>query len=359
MIQSIRARFVVTLVTSVTLASAGAAWGQSRGSSEPQREDYQRTPRQFSLDLSASGVFDTNINHDTDDIDSHGMLAGIEARLRSSPRRPALTLSYEGTVQSFSGTDRWDRLEHQLDGRIAQYLGPVTLETTARLDFGSATEDRELSNQFTVRPRIGLSVGAARVRVYGAYRLKGFDLASELQSSDPDMQVGLSQLESTEEAGVPNERIRYVGAEFRWKAGGGSSWQLGYRYETSDSDNPDRRYIRRRYTAEYRADVSDRSALELGLEYRPRRFLDQRVQVESLDEETGEVSESEELRRDIRWVPYVSLGHTFPWGQEVEVSYEFQRRTSNDPEEEFEAHQVTLSVRLPIISRYRTARVEH
>lgn len=333
-----RATEVMALLVCIALSAPSTIWAQG--------SRYELTPRVFSLDLRMSGVYDTNVNHDEDKIESHGVLAGVDARLRSSGRRPFFTLGYRGRVRSFSGTDRWDRLEHKIEALIARQVGALTLETTGAIDFRGATEDRELGNQYTIRPRVALSLGSVRLRAYGAYRLRRFEPLEEFAGEGDPL-----PLDPADAIDVSEENTYIAGAEFRWKIGGGQSWEVGYRYEDSDSDNPSRRYYRHRYEAEYRAEFADRAALTLGLQYRPRRYPDLLVEIEDPDGETGEV-----VRKDVRWVPYTALAYSLPWGQEVELEYEYQRRTSNDPDEEFEAHRVTLSVRLPVVSRFRRTR---
>lgn len=326
------------------LVALGTPLGLVREGRAQSEEAYRLTPRAFALGLRTSGVYDSNIDHDDADIDSRGVIAGIEARLQSSARRPLLTLRYEGALRRFANTERWNRVEHEIAAVLAGRSGPLTLATIGEVDFKAATEDRELGNQYTALQRLSLSLGAVRLRAYGGLRLKTID----------DATAGLDPEEMGDEE--PDDFMTYSGGEIRWKTGGGNSWSLGYRYEDNRSDSPSRRYIQQRYVAEYQAEFTDRDALELGLEYRPRRLPDKLVEVETLDEE-GEPVLSEEPREDVRWIPYVSLSHVFPWGQEVELEYEYQHRASNDLDKEFEAHRVMLTLRLPLISRYRRTRI--
>ncbi len=193
----------------------------------------------------------------------------------------------------------------------------MTLEAIGDVDFRASTEDREIGNQYTLMPRLSLDfAGDGRLRLFGAYRVRDFD---DLQRTD--------------------ETILYGGAALRWRTGP-NSVEVESRYENSDSDDPRRRYVRWRHGIEYRAELDVRNALAFELQYRPRRFPDLLVDVD------GTLAQ----REDVRLIPSASYTHRFPWGREVRLDYEFQRRTSNDPAEAYTAHRVTLRVRLPLVA---------
>jgi hypothetical protein len=183
------------------------------------------------------------------------------------------------------------------------------------------------------------------VRAYGGLRLT--TIADNSSGYEPGASAGVMR----------DDVVVYGGGETRWMAGGRSSWTLGYRFEESDSDSPSQRYNQQRYIGRYDAVFWDYSVLEIGLEYRPRRYPDKLVEVEQSDEEAEPVI-VEEPRQDVRWIPRVSLSHVFPWGQEAKLEYEYQHRTSNDPYAEYEAHRVMLTLRLPLVSRYKRIRID-
>jgi hypothetical protein len=316
------------LVLALILQPAPKALGQTSSSGSAESSDSsesagsQSLRRHLSIRLEFAGIFDSNIDHEVDAQESLGGVAGVRARLRTSPRRPLLVVEYRGAVKSFSNSSRWDRVEHRFGAILARRFGAVTLETAGDLSLRASTEDRELGNQYTVKPRLSVQLGdGGRLRLYGAYRLRVFDPPNS------------------------DEEIRFAGAAFRWRAGG-NSLELETRYEDSESDDSRRRYTRWRHSAEYQGKLSDRDLLTLGLEYRPRRFPDELV-------DSGGFLES---REDVRWIPSVSLRHRFPLGRELRVEYEYQLRDSNDPDKEYRAHRLTFMVRLPLLSPYSGSR---
>jgi hypothetical protein len=330
----------ILALAGVLLGSALAFGPDARGQSD---DSYKLTRQAFALGLRTSGVYDSNVNHDEEDIDSRGVIAGIEARLQSSASQPVLTLIYQGTLQRFAKTDRWNRIEHRAGGILYGGSGPLSIVVVGLVDLGSATQERERGNQYTFLPQTILRMGPVRLRAYGGLRVTRVD--EEAGTVDP------------EAPGPLDDVTVYGGGEVRWRAGDGSSWGVEYRYERSDSDSPYRRYTQQRYAAHYRAEFMKESRLELGLEYRPRRFPDLLVAVEGVDE-GGEPVAIDEPRDEARWIPSISVSHVFPWGQEVELEYEYQHRTSNDLDKEFEAHRATLTVRLPLIARYRKTAID-
>lgn len=299
------------------LSLPAAAFAQTEPETGENAADFRAPRRLLSLGMEVSGIYDSNIDHEVDPVRSTGFVGGFEAQFRTSPRNPLLTLEYEGAVKSFSNSDRWDRVQHGVGAILAREFGPVTLEAIGDVDFRASTEDREIGNQYTLMPRLALEfAGDGRLRLFGAYRLRDFE---DLQRND--------------------ETILYGGAALRWRADP-YSLEVESRYEDSDSDDPRRRYTRWRYGAEFRADLGVRNTLWIEMQYRPRRFPDLLVDV------GGTLSP----REDFRWIPSVSFAHRFPWGREVRLDYEFQKRTSNDPGEEYTAHRVTLRVRLPLVA---------
>lgn len=178
------------------------------------------------------------------------------------------------------------------------------------------------------------------------------------RGADKDDRRNVTEVDPEQPAGTRrNDLIVYVGAELRWKTGDGSNWIVEYRYEISHSSSSSQDYKQQRISAEYENELTDRNEVALGIEYRPRRFFDKLVEVERLDED-GKPVIVEEPRADDRWIPFIELTHVFPWGQELELEYEYQNRASNDPDKLFEAHRLMLTLRLPLVSRYRKKRID-
>lgn len=330
---------ILTLVA-LLLASGLTLGPHARAQSDDR---YELTRHTFALGLRTSGVYDSNVNHDEEDLDSRGVITGIEARLQTSASRPLLTLTYRGMLHRFARTERWDRTEHRVGGILSGGSGPLHIVVVGLVDLGGATQHRERGNQYTFLPQTILSLDPASVRAYGGLRLTRID--EEAGTADPQTPEPLDDV------------TVYGGGEVGWRAGEGSTWSVEYRYERSHSDSPYRRFTQQRFGVEYRAEFLDEDEVRLGLEYRPRRFPDLLVEVEKADE-NGNPMIVEEPREESRWIPRASVSHMFPWGQELELQYEYQHRGSNDLDKEFEAHRLMLTVRLPLVARYRKTIIE-
>lgn len=301
-----------------------AQWEWKRPPPPPDPTTNAVGPWPFTLEVGTAGVFDTNIENDLEELDSYGIVAGVKAGFQTSIRRPLLEVAYEGGYQSFAHTDRWDRMTHDLEADLARRAGPVSLELRGRMGLNTRTEDREIGNRYSVSPRLTIGRGHARLRLYGLYRARRFE---------PDE--------------GSDETTRGLGGAFRGVTDG-ATLQFGYRYEEADSESELRRYVQHRASADYRVPLGLRSGFRGNLEWRPRRYLERTV---SLDDD-------EVARRDARWTATASLTHEFRWGQGLRLDYSFQRRTSNDPEQEYDAHRVSLGTQIRLIGPKRRPRRE-
>jgi hypothetical protein len=142
-----------------------------------------------------TNVLDSNIDHDLEDIDSYGIVSGVEARLVTHARPPLVWLAYEGGYQSFTNSSRWDRWEQSVElGTRIPVAGHLSLEGGVNYDNRISTEDRELVNQFTATP--GLRLDGAR------WGLRGFGFGACVDSR---------KLRPTENIWMATERPRESG----------------------------------------------------------------------------------------------------------------------------------------------------
>jgi hypothetical protein len=301
-----------------------AQWARKRPPPPPDAKTNAIGPWPFTLEVGAAGVFDTNIENDQEELRSHGIVAAVRAGFQTSVRRPLLQVAYDGRYQSFARTDRWDQITHDLVAILARRAGLLSMDLTGRMGLNAVTEDREIGNRYSVRPRLTIGRGYARLRLYGLYRARQFEGS---EGSD--------------------ETTRGLGGGFRGVTDG-ATLEFGYRYEEADSESGLRRYVQHRASADYEVPLGLRGDLRVRLEWRPRRYLERTV---SLDGE-------EVLRRDVRWIATASLTHEFPWGQGLRLDYSFQRRTSNDLGEDYQAHRVSVGMQFRLIGPRRRPRRE-
>lgn len=281
-------------------------------------------PWPFTLEVGAAGVFDTNIENNQEELESHGIVAELRAGFQTSVGRPLLRVAYDGRYQSFTRTDRWDLITHDLAAVLARRAGLLSMDLTGRMGLNAMTEDREIGDRYSARARLTIGRGYRRLRLYGLYRARQF-----------------------EGSGGSDETTRGLGAGYRGVTDG-ATLEFGYRYEEADSESGLRRYVQHRASGDYEVPLGLRGDLRASLEWRPRRYLERTV---SLDGE-------EVVRRDAQWIATVSLTHEFAWGQGLRLDYSFQRRTSNDLRGEYQAHRVLVGTRFRLIGPRRRPRRE-
>jgi hypothetical protein len=300
----------VALALLILLSTAVAATAQTDRDEVRLEEPRDGTAsRPISVELRVAGVFDSNIDHDEDDLDSLGSMLAARVRLRT--RR--LSMYYQAGFDRFSETARWDRFTHRARAEIRQRLrSDLRVGSLAELSIGNSSEDREtLGNQYTIMPWLEHRIGdSRRWSVHGAYRFRTFG-----------------------ELAQRNDETWYWGGEFTQNIQR-QSWTAGYRYERTQSRLPTNSYSRHAYEAQYEFRPSTRDDVRLGLMLRPRHYPERVVELPA-----GETS-----RRDRRWTTTTEWIRTRANGVETGAAYEFDWQTSTDPEKPFRAHRVTFTV---------------
>ena len=269
------------------------------------------------LRLGVTSVYDSNIDHDLADVDSYGFMGRLEGTLRTHSRPPYIWLGYVGGYQTFSSSTMWDRWEHQVElGTRIPFARTWSVVASGDYDNRTSTEDREIVNQFTVSPQLRYDLTRFGARAYGMYRTR--------RNSDTP---------------AYGENIWMAGGELRtnpWRRG---ILRLGYRHEDATSYTPERSYTRERVQLIQETRLGRRHAFMVRGEHQWRKYPMEMVEVGGMDV----------AREDRRWIAGASWAWALPWRQDLVLDYEFQKRTSNDPEEAYTAHRVELGVRWSLL----------
>jgi GT2 family glycosyltransferase len=308
--QTAMATRILGCVLVMLTASAGPATGQS-----PPRPDPHRPSPNLYIALSLASIYDSNLDYIPNALPSYGALAGVDARFLSRPDRPALRLDYSANVQSYSRTDRWDRISQRGRATLAARLGSAwTLDVLSSFALLGATEDRELVDELVVGPRLEYRGAATSVLVSGGQQFRR------------DRDGGL------------DTKADFGAVELRGRLAGRHGWGTSYRYERMDSDDPGRRNIRSTYGAQYSRSLFTRGWLGIGLRYRAQQYPERMVRME----------EQEVPRQDRGWQAYGTWVTSLRPGPEVLLQYRYESRQSNVPWAVFDAHNIMLSLRQPI-----------
>jgi hypothetical protein len=263
----------------------------------------------FTLETTLSSVFDSNIDHDSDSIDSYGVIVGATAGYRSARLRPAFQLLYGVALHSYSRTDRWDRVSHLGQALLDQPIfGPLRAGVTAEASLNGTSEDRQLGDEFGVLPRVEVRLSdVTLVRLVGALRWRNYD-------------DGRSTLN------------RFVALESRVGVATGEL-DLSARFEENESDTPRFRFDRRTYRARYAFPAGGADELRFGLRYSPVVYPERFV----------EVGNEDVRRRDRKWTPQLRWDREWIDDLSTELEYEFETRSSTDPNRSYRGHVLTLT----------------
>jgi hypothetical protein len=306
---------VVLLLTTLQTAPS---LGQAQASSAPPEVANRRRPAPAGARLVpfavATTAFDSNINHDQDDVDAYGAVLGGGFTFRSDPVKPAFELQYQAGVHRYVHGERWNRLSHYVRAQwSAKLTRRIGLETVGEASIKGSTEDQELSNQFAVSPRLEFRLTRVfRARAYGTLRLKRYE-------DDP-----------TREA-----FNRYAGTELVGRHEGGTRWSVGGRYEWNGAVSERQQYLRWTWYGDVARPLGSRDRVEVGTRHRIQHYPHRLVDVPRAPDVP---------RHDTRWEPSAAWVHAIDADIDLRLGYAFSGRRSNDARRDYQSHNVTFSV---------------
>ncbi len=267
--------------------------------------------RPFTFFLSLGGIYDSNINHDEEPIRTWGGFLGGGVRFETDD----FYAQYE--ISSFSYTyaeSGWSRISHRLESAYERDLSKKwEAELVGEATLKGSSEDNDLGDEFILKPRLNYDLSdSQRLRFYGAYRLRRYGDVDPLRDANN----------------------YYVGMEFRQRLGSGHL-DAEYRWEINESRGPRNQYNRQTYGLEYTTPFrGGLHQLVLEARYRPVQYWNRRIDNE----------DDEDLRRDVRWIGTAAAKFGLSRHISIHPTYRYERRTSNDPEKEWDAHLGILSV---------------
>lgn len=289
--------------------------------SQPEKPVTPVTPRTvnqwrpYSFAVFTSELYDSNIERDKENpIPSNGFVVGGVVRYASAAARPGLSAAYEVARHAYSRNEQFDRISQNLSLVLARRLfGELTAEVIGEAALKGSSEDRDVGNQFVVLPRFSYRLDAARrLRAYGAYRVRRYDTNADRDAVN-----------------------RYIGAELRSDVGEDARVEVGYRYETNSARSERRSYVRRTYTTGFTRSFGRNNDVFAELKFRSQRY----------DKRLVEVDDEDVPRHDYRITPTVEWNHRFGAGFSVIANYNFENRTSNDPDNGYLNHVFALTAR--------------
>lgn len=270
--------------------------------------------RPYRFALFNSQVYDTNIDRDKlDPIPSYGFVFGGVARYQSAEVRPGMSVVYELARHSYTRSEQFDRVSHNLSAVASRGLTQrLSAELIAEAALKGSSEDRDVGDQYIFLPRLNYRLDdARRLRLYGAYRIRRYDIDADRDAVN-----------------------RYVGTELRSDVSDEARLALGFRYETNSARAARRSYSRRTYDITYTRNMGNDDYVLAEVRYRSQRY-DQRP----IDED------DDNPRHDHRVAPTLEWVHRFGRGLSAIANYTFENRTSNDPDNGYRDHVFALTAR--------------
>lgn len=271
----------------------------------------------FTVENAVTNVYDSNIEHDSTNLGSYGVVVGGNGRFRSQASGPAVQLEYGIAVHQYTATDRWDRVSQigraGVDAPVGKHL---LFGLTGEIFLKGSSEDREIGDQYAILPRVEIRpTDNTRFRVITAYRKRYYG-----------------------ESSGSNATNRYVTFDSRIRLNGGTL-EGAARFEENLPKLTRLRFQRQTFTGRYGWTVGERSELIAGVEYRPVRYPERTVDIEDDEGETIR----EEVRRDTRWKPHLIWLREWTRKLRTDLEYEYEWRLSNDPDKRYRGHVLTLT----------------
>lgn len=270
--------------------------------------------RNFRFAVFNSEIVDSNIRRDkVAPVSANGFVVGAAVRYQSAEMRPAVTVTYEIARHSYTRSTQFDRVSHNLSAvAYRRFTKRLSGEAISEAAVKGSSEDRDVGNQYLFLPRLSYRLDdARRLRVYGAYRMRRYDVNQER-----------------------NAENRYAGVELRSDVSDDARLEFGFRYETNSARAAKRSYVRRTYHTQYSRALSRRSDLSAELKYRSQRYNQRLVK-----------EDGDRPRHDYRLSPAVELTHRFGRGVSMIAFYDFENRSSNDPDRGYRDHVFALTTR--------------
>jgi hypothetical protein len=274
-----------------------------------------RLRRRWWVSMSLASVFDTNITHDEQQVNSFGLVPSFGFHFRDNPERPSFEADYEVALHRYTNTDEFDRLSHNLTAVYRRQLAKrFYSKTTTEMSLKGSSEDRDINNNYILEQQLQYRLPFnTRVAGFAAYRLKRYPLIEQ----------------------DSNAIDSYVGAKVEQRLRGERRVELTYRYDHNRAWDPRNNYIRRTYTLEFETPLSIRRRDSLGAEFRysPRDYQNRTTRVNGV----------RVPRHDDRWVFDVTYTRLLRPDLSMVLFYQYEKRNSNDIDKRFTSNVFGLT----------------
>ncbi len=267
----------------------------------------------FSAASSMLSRLDDNVNRDSLGVRSVGFSMALGARFESSVLRPGLLLEYDVALHRYTATTRFNRVSQRARSTLSRRLaGRITAELVTEGTLKGSSEDRDVSDQLAVMPRIDVRLtGVERLRIGIAQRWRRFPTDS-----------------------LQDAQNRYVAIELRHRLTNGTTFSIEVRSEYNDARSTRFDFRRTAYTGGVAASLARRLTFEAEMQYRtqvyPGRFF--------------KLDRQDVARLDHRLQPSAGM-HVHYAIADLDLRYEPEWRNSNDRRRNMAQHVLIVGLR--------------
>ncbi len=117
-----------------------------------------------------ASVYDSNIDQDDEPVSSYGLVPAAKLMVRSSRKDPVLSGTYVLARHDYSNSERWTRTSH-LGELVFEPVssGTIRPQTSGQLSIRGSSEDRDVSNEYRIDQEVQFRFSRnQRVILYGA-----------------------------------------------------------------------------------------------------------------------------------------------------------------------------------------------
>jgi hypothetical protein len=267
----------------------------------------------WSLEAGQWSVYDSNIDHVNPPRSDYGVVFMGAGAWQNRVSKPTLALRYEGALHRYTHSTKWNRFSQRAEADFEKRISKRWItETRAEISLKGSSEDRELSNQYSILQMLDYRiVRGLELRLFGLARLKRYPAPDQGR-------------EATNAYAGPALRARL----------GGARLELSTRYEYNAARDQRRDYERWVHAVGLLAPFGRSDALDLGV-----KFYDQQYPFRVVDDGAAQG----QLRKDQRLVVSASWMHRFREDLGLELAYKLDGRRSNELDKGYDEHQAAVS----------------
>jgi hypothetical protein len=159
---------------------------KARAAADGKQREGER--RRFWFFGSLSTVFDSNVEHDERRLRSFGLVPSFGVHFQDNAEKPSFEAEYEVGLHRYTHTNSFDRVSQFFTAAYRRRLpGRFSSRTTGEVSLKGSSEDRDVNNQYSLEQQFQYRLmPSVRLSAFAAYRLKRYPfIDAGKNASDP------------------------------------------------------------------------------------------------------------------------------------------------------------------------------